>query len=173
MHMVLLACALILTCSATPLMLTVQTHSTQHMMQLTAQDSQRRLLGAMEATQSSVVDVENVDALLPYEITNVQSVPTLSLLDSLAFDNVTEEWSLTYETMTLYTRAHGQMNSYYRVLYFARAGHDVGASDTANQCLQPGMDYALCLQYLRSDYVVLFDVHSMKATQATFLRETA
>jgi hypothetical protein len=36
-------------------------------------DAQRRLLGAMEATQSSVVDVENVDALL-YDITNVQKV---------------------------------------------------------------------------------------------------
>ena len=153
----LAASAVILTCSATPLMLTVQTHSVQHMRRLTAQHSQRRLLGAMEATQSSIVDVENVDALLPYEITNVQSVPTLSLLDSLAFDNVTEEWSFTYETMTLDTRVQGQINSYYRVLYFTRTGHDVGASDTANRCLQPGMDYATCLAYLRSDYIVLFD----------------
>jgi hypothetical protein len=40
---------------------------------IATQDAQRRLLGAMEATQSSVVDVENVDALL-YDITNVQKV---------------------------------------------------------------------------------------------------
>ena len=47
-------------------MLTVQTQSHEHMLRITAQDSQRRLLGAMEATQSSVVDVENIDALMPY-----------------------------------------------------------------------------------------------------------
>lgn len=146
-----------LACAATPLMLTVQTQSHEHMLRITAPDSQRRLLGAMEATQSSVVDVENIDALLPYAITHVQSVPTLSLLDSLAFDNITEEWSFTYETMALDTGAHGQINSYYRVLYLTRTEHNVGASDTANMCLQPGMDYAACLEYLRSDYVVLLD----------------
>jgi len=81
----------------------------------------------------------------------------LSLLDSFAFDNVTEEWSFTYETMTLDSREHGQINRYYRVLYFTRTAHDVGASDTANKCLQPGMDYHSCLDYLRSDYIVLFD----------------
>jgi hypothetical protein len=152
----LLACALLMTCAATPL-ITVQTHSKQHMLKLTVQDSQPRLLGAMEATQSSVVDVDNIDALLPSEITHVQSVPTLSLLDSLAFDNVTEEWSFTYETMTLDTSTHGQINSYYRVLFFTHREHDVSASNTANKCLQPGMDYHACLEYLRSDYVVLFD----------------
>ncbi len=72
----LVSCALFITCAATPLMLTVQTQSQQHMLKLTAQDTQHRLLGAMEATQSSVVDVENVDALLPYDITHVQGVPT-------------------------------------------------------------------------------------------------
>jgi hypothetical protein len=49
-------------------------------------NSQRNLFGALEATQSSVVDVENIDSL-PYEVTHVQSVPTLSLLDSVKFDN--------------------------------------------------------------------------------------
>ena len=57
------------------------------MLKVATQDTQRRLLGAMEATQSSVVDVENVDNLLPYEITHVQNVPTLSLLDSLVFES--------------------------------------------------------------------------------------
>jgi len=83
----------------------------------------------MEATQSSVVNVENIDVLMPYEITHVQSVPTLSLLDSLAFDNVTEEWSFTYETMALDTGVHGQINGYYRVLYLTRTEHNVGASE--------------------------------------------
>jgi hypothetical protein len=125
----LISCSLLLTCAATPLMLTVQTQSHEHMLRIIAQDSQRRLLGAMEATQSSVVDVENIDVLMPYETTHVQSVPTLSLLDSLAFDNITEEWSFTYETMALDTAVHGQINSYYRVLYLTRTEHNVGASE--------------------------------------------
>jgi hypothetical protein len=136
--------------SATPLLLTVQTQ--QH---VPAQDSQRRLLGAFEATQSSVVDVENVDALLPYEITHVQSVPTLSLLDSIAFDNVTEDWSFTYETMALDSPGQGQINRYHRVLYFTASGHDVGMSDAGNLCLQPGTDFSACMAHLNADYVVL------------------
>ena len=69
----LLSCALSVLCTATPIILTVQTQSQQQMHNIATQDAQRRLLGAMEATQSSVVDVENVDALL-YDITNVQKV---------------------------------------------------------------------------------------------------
>lgn len=153
----LLSCALFVLCTATPIILTVQTQSQQQMHNIATQDAQRRLLGAMEATQSSVVDVENVDALLPYDITNVQKVPTLSLLDGLSFDNVTEEWSFTYETMSLDASEHGQINNYYRVLYFTHTAHDVGASDTANTCLQPGIDYESCINYLRSDYVVLME----------------
>ena len=79
----------IMVCTCTPLMLTVQTQSVEHMthLALNAQhNSQRNLFGALEATQSSVVDVENIDSL-PYEVTHVQSVPTLSLLDSVKFDN--------------------------------------------------------------------------------------
>jgi hypothetical protein len=157
----LIGCALLMAwlinCTATPLMVTVQTQSQQQVLKATTQDTQRRLLGAMEATQSSVVDVENVDSLLPYEMTHVQNVPTLSLLDSLSFDNVTEEWSFTYETMALDASEHGQINKYYRVLYFTHTAHDVGGSDTTNRCLQPGMDYESCISYLRSDYVVLME----------------
>jgi len=146
---------LLITGTATPLMVTVRTQSRQQMLKVATQDTQRRLLGAMEATQSSVVDVDNVETLLPYDITHVQNVPTLSLLDSLSFDNVTEEWSFTYETMALDSSEHGQINNYYRVLYFTHTAHDVGASDTTNRCLQPGVDYQSCLSYLRSDYIVL------------------
>lgn len=88
----------IMVCTCTPLMLTVHTQSVEHIthLALNAQhNSQRTLLGALEATQTSVVDVENIDSL-PYEVTHVQSVPTLSLLDSVNFDNVTEEWSFAY-----------------------------------------------------------------------------
>lgn len=152
---VLVMCCVCSVSVATPLLLTIQTQSHRHIRQLTAQDSQRRLLGAMEATQSSVVDIDNTE--VPYDITHVQSVPTLSLLDSLAYDNVTEEWSFAYETMSLAAEMAGQINKYYRILYFTRTGHDVGSSDTGNQCLQPDTSYESCLAYLRSDYVVLFD----------------
>jgi len=57
--------------------------------------------------------------------------------------------------MALDASEHGQINKYYRVLYFTHTAHDVGGSDTANRCLQPGMDYESCINYLRSDYVVL------------------
>ena len=78
---------------STPLLLTTQTHSQEHMYRIQhGQESQRQLLGALEATQSTVVDID--DALGVYEITQVQSSPTLSLLDAVEFDNVTEDWWL-------------------------------------------------------------------------------
>jgi hypothetical protein len=117
------------------------------------QESQRQLLGALEATQSTVVDID--DALGQYEITQVQSAPTLSLLDAVEFDNVTEDWSLKYETMALDYSVPGQINRYYRVLYFTNADHNVLAGDGGNTCLQPGIGFENCLSHLRSDYVVL------------------
>jgi hypothetical protein len=137
----------------------VQTQSLEHISQValnSQHNSQRNLLGALEATQSSVVDVENIDSL-PYEVTHVQSVPTLTLLDSVNFDNVTEEWSFTYETMSLNADNNGQINQYYRILYFTHPSHNIVTSDTGNNCLLPGTDYNSCLEHLRSDYVVLLD----------------
>ncbi len=93
--------------------------------------------------------------MLPYEITHVQSVPTLSLLDSITFDNVTEDWLFTYETMALDSPVQGQINRYHRVLYFTASGHDVGMSDSGNLCLQPGTDFSACMAHLNDDYVVL------------------
>jgi hypothetical protein len=154
----LIICNMIV-CACTPLMLTVQTQSREHIAHValnSQRNSQRTLLGALEVTQSSVVDVENIDSL-PYELTHVQSVPTLSLLDSVNFDNVTEEWSFINETMSLDSNDHGQINKYYPILYLTQSSHDIGTSDTANTCLLPGTDYGSCLEYLRSDYVVLFD----------------
>lgn len=140
----------------TPVMVTVQTQSAEHIQTITAaqsaQNAQRQLLGAIEATQSHIVDVAD-----PYLITYVQSAPTLSLLEDIVFDNSSEVWSFTYETMALDASVRGQINRYYRVLYFTQAGHDVGSSDSANSCLQVGTDYATCLQRLRTDYLVLED----------------
>lgn len=144
---------------ATPVILTVQTQSPTHINshvypESGPQDSQRQLLGAIEATQSSVVDVENTETLLPYEISHVQNVPTLSLLNTVDFDNVSEVWSFEYETMSLGTQ-HGQINRYYRVMYFTRSHHTIGASDSANKCLEPGTTYVACLRHLRAEYIVL------------------
>jgi hypothetical protein len=142
--------------NTSPVLLTTQTLSQQHMKLIAhGQESQRRLLGALEATQSSVIDVN--DTLGHYEITQVQSVPTLSLLDSVRFDNLTEDWFFTYETMAVDSSVPGQINRYDRVLYFTSSESGVQGSDTGNQCLQPGTDYEACLALLRADYVVLVE----------------
>lgn len=136
----------------TPLMLTVQTQSPEHMHTLTHAELGQRQLLTFEATQSSIVDVNE-----QYTATRVQSVPTLSLLNDIGFDSETEVWTFSYETTTVDGSAPGQVNRYYRVLYLTRAGHDVGTSDTGNPCLQAGTGYAECLRRLRTDYVVLED----------------
>ena len=56
-----LYCAMLYTSSSTPVILTRQTQSHQQMLKLATDDTRCHLLGAMEATQSSVVDVQNVD----------------------------------------------------------------------------------------------------------------
>ena len=135
---------------STPVLLTQQTQSREHMHAVTHTELGQRQLLTFEATQSSIVDVNE-----QYLATRVQSVPTLSLLENVRFDNATEVWTLTYETMAVDSSVPGQINHYHRVLYLTRAGHQVGASDTSNPCLQPAVDYAVCLSALRAQYVVL------------------
>jgi len=135
---------------STPVLLTQQTQSREHMHAVTHTELGQRQLLTFEATQSSIVDVNE-----QYLATRVQSVPTLSLLENVRFDNATEVWTLTYETMAVDSSVPGQINHYHRVLYLTRAGHQVGASDTSNPCLQPAVDYAACLSALRAQYVVL------------------
>ena len=153
LQVVLVGCALLALlppACCSPLLLTVQAQSAERVYALThAQEGQRQLL-TFEATQSSVVDVnEN------YLVTPVQSVPTLSLLEGVSFDNQTETWSFSYETTKVDSSVPGQINRYYRILYLTRAGHNVGSSDSGNPCLEPAVDYAACLGKLRSEYVVL------------------
>jgi hypothetical protein len=135
---------------ASLVLLTRQTQSPERVHAL-AQAGQRQLL-TFEATASSLVDVNE-----QYMATHVQSTPTLTLLDGVAFDNETETWSFAYETTAVDSSVPGQINRYYRVLYLTRAGHAVGSSDTANPCLRAGAAYAECLRALRTDYVVLED----------------
>jgi hypothetical protein len=137
-------------------MLTLQTHSQEQRERIqNGLQAQRRLLGAWEATQSTVVDLGLPEG--HYEITSVQSVPTLSLLDSVRFDNYTEDWFFTYETMAVDSSVAGQINRYDRVLYFTSLEQEVRNSDANNQCLQPGISFEDCLAYLHTDYVVLID----------------
>ena len=133
-------------------MLTEQTQSAEHMHAMTHPESGQRQLMTFEATQSSIVDVNG-----QYTATHVQALPTLSLLDNIAFDNETEMWSFSYETMAVDGSHAGQINRYYRVLYLTRTGHNVGSSDTGNACLEVGTEYAECLESLRTNYVVLED----------------
>jgi hypothetical protein len=150
----MLLCSLCFLARSAPLMLTLQTHSQEQRERIqNGLQAQRRLLGAWEATQSGVVDLGEPEG--HYEISSVQSVPTLSLLDSVKFDNYTEDWFFTYETMAVDHLVPGQINRYDRVLYFTSSEHDVGNTDTNNHCLQQGVTYQQCLDYLRSDYVVL------------------
>lgn len=138
------------TVRSTPVMLTVQTQSPEHIHALT--HSGQRQLATFDGTASSIVDVNE-----QYTATRVQSVPTLSLLESIAFDNKTEMWSFAYETMAVDSSVPGQINRYHRVLYLTHSGHDVGSSDTANPCLQENMSYVECLESLRENYIVLDD----------------
>ena len=149
--LVALFCALLCAIPVTrgsPLLLTMQTQSPERLHAL-AELGQRQLL-TFEASLSSIVDVNE-----QYTATSVQSVPTLSLLDSVGFDNETEVWTLSYETTAVDGSVPGQLNRYYRVLYLTRAGHSVGSSDSSNPCLLVGTGYADCLDALRTQYVVL------------------
>ena len=145
-----LAAAIVPASRGTPVLLTVQTQSAERIHAITHPEIAQRQLLQLETTQSSLVDINE-----QYMATHVQSVPTLSLLNDIAFDKETEIWTFTYETMAVDSSVPGQINRYYRVLYLTRAGHDVGASDTLNPCLAAKTSYAQCLRSLRSDYIVL------------------
>jgi hypothetical protein len=164
----LLALALLPQTRAALMLLTRQTQSAENMHSVTHPQAGQRQLLTFEATQSSLVDVNE-----QYVATHVQSVPTLSLLDSIAFDNETESWSFSYETMAVDSSVPGQVNRFYRVLYLTRAGHDVGSSDTGNPCLRAGAAYAECLRALRTDYVVLEDPDAAQDESARDRLETS
>ena len=126
-------CVLLSLCCvhAAPIIVTVQTQSQEQLNALTAAveaDAQlvagdegtvRHLLGAIEATQSRVYDVDNA-----YAVTQVQSMPTLSLLDDIQYVTGTESWTFTYDTMAIDASVPEQINYYDRILYFTKAGHE-------------------------------------------------
>ena len=113
----------------------------------------RVTLGTIEATQSRVVDVESA-----YLSTDVQYVPTLSMLGSIEYltpdsHGVPEpEWHLTYSTSKL--DGSNQLNHYGRVLYFTN-GQQTAHGDIANPCLTAGVAFADCVADLQTHYTLL------------------
>jgi hypothetical protein len=145
----------------TPFMVTVQTNSQEEMDALTAlidadaeaTGSSRHVLGAIEATSSRVVDIDDPQ----YLNTAIQSVPTLSLLDGISFDVETERWLFEYETMRVDNTLEQQINQYYRVLYATKNAGDQNIefhNDDSNSCLTPLTTYTECVQYLQQHYVI-------------------
>lgn len=114
--------------------------------------TQRRQLMSLDATASRVIDV---DANPDYLVTQVQSVPTLSLLKAAVFDSSTETWSFEYETMQVDATVPGQLNYYDRIMYLTRSDSAVGVTDNTNGCLARGVTYAQCLAVLSTAYTVL------------------
>jgi hypothetical protein len=124
-------------CHSEPAVVTVSSPDLETMNALTAavdMDAMAHgslVLGAVEGTQSQVVDVSD-----PYLVTAVQSVPTLSLLDGVSFNNETEVWTLEFETMQVDATGPEQINSYVRLLYLTRNETERSQGDTRNPCLQ-------------------------------------
>jgi len=151
---VLAACAL--SGRAEPAVVSVSTPDLETMNALTAavdMDSFATgglVLGAVEGTQSQVVDVAE-----PYLVTAVQSVPTLSLLDGVSFDNETAVWTLVFETMQVDASEPDQINAYARLLYLTRNDTERAQGDTHNGCLQKNTSLEACRAALEADYVLL------------------
>ena len=127
----------------------VQSQSQEEMDSLTsaidgAVGSARVTLGAIEATMSRVVNAET------YVQTAATSLPTLTLLNDVAFDETQELWTFHYKTMRVDSTS--SLNNYQRVLYFSKQNAVTG--DLSNPCMPVGVDDALCLQSLQSKYVL-------------------
>jgi len=151
----LLACA-----HATLRIVSIQSQSQEQMNALTdaidldAQTGPHRvMLGTIEATQSRVVDVESA-----YLSTDVQYVPTLSMLGSIEYltpdsHGVSEpEWHLSYSTSKL--DGSNQLNRYNRILYFTHGQH-ADHGDIANECLAAGVAFTDCVTHLQTHYTLL------------------
>lgn len=113
----------------------------------------RVTLGTIEATQSRVVDVESA-----YLSTDVQYVPTLSMLGNIEYrtpdsHGVSEpEWHLTYSSSKL--DGSNQLNRYNRILYFTH-GQQTAHGDISNACLTAGITLSDCIAHLQTHYTLL------------------
>lgn len=157
MLLAVLHASCVLHCRCEPAIVTVSTPDLETMNALTAavdMDGMAHgmlVLGAVEGTQSQVVDVA-----APYLVTAVQSVPTLSLIDGVSFDNETAVWTIGFETMQVDATAAEQINSYVRLLYLTRNETErLTQGDTRNPCLQRNTSLAACRRGLEQRYVLL------------------
>jgi len=114
------------------------------------------VLGAIEGAQSQVVDAAEA-----YPITAVQSVPTLSLLDGVSFNNETAVWTIQFETMQVDSSQPDQINRYVRLLYLTLNHTDRSNGDTLNPCLRKNTSLHACKDALASHYVLVGEMPSV------------
>lgn len=158
-HMMLLVCILLgivlRSVNSESVLVTIQTKSQEEMDALTAaidEDAQnsggamRTTLGAIEATMSRVVDVDS-----DYLQTVPRSIPTLGLLNDIAYDSNQAVWTFTYQSMRI--DPNDSINQFNRVLYMTKNGLG-GIGDTSNACLDVDVTNTECLAALTSAYTV-------------------
>ena len=136
-------------------LVTIESQSQEEMDQLTeAVDTSsidpngpmRTTLGAIEATMSRVVDVDS-----PYLTTVPQSMPTLTKIDDIAFDEANNVWTFKYKSMAI--DPSNTVNSFNRILYLSKNGN-FGSNDNTNPCLSQTTTNAECLTALETSYFV-------------------
>jgi len=153
-------CALSVPCRSEPAVVTVYSPDLETMNILTRvidMDSQTSgVLGAIEGAQSQVVDAAEA-----YPITAVQSVPTLSLLDGVSFNNETAVWTIQFETMQVDSSQPDQINRYVRLLYLTLNHTDRSNGDTLNPCLRKNTSLHACKDALASHYVLVGEMPSV------------
>jgi len=103
----------------------------------------RSTLGAIEATMSRVVDVDS-----DYLVTVPLSVPTLTILDAIDFNQTTQTWTLSYRSMA--SADDLAVNKFSRVLYMSYLG-GFSAFDRGNSCLDDS--HGVCFDDLRDNYI--------------------
>lgn len=154
--------ALVVPCHCEPAIVTVSSPDLETMNTLTAAINMDALtthgamLGAIEGTQSQVVDTTE-----PYPITAVQSVPTLSMLDGVSFNNETAVWTIQFETMQIDSSVSDQINRYVRLLYLTLNQTERSTGDTRNPCLRKNTSLHACKDALASDYVLVAEMPSV------------
>ncbi len=155
-----LFCALSVPCHSEPAVVTIYSPDLGTMNILTRvidMESQTSgVLGAIEGTQSQVVD-----AAEPYPITAVQSVPTLSLLDGVSFNNETAVWTIEFETMQVDSSQPDQINRYVRLLYLTLNHTNRSNGDTLNPCLRKNTSLHACKDALSGHYVLVGEMRSV------------
>lgn len=105
----------------------------------------RVTLGAIEATMSRVVDSDS-----PFVVAHPPTVPTLALLQDIAYDKDSASWTLRYRTEQ--SDAADELNHYDRILYATKEGSaEVG--DLHNPCLAQDVTAAACVTALKTSYV--------------------